>query len=127
VRTLRSLTLLLTVLAAAPAPARAPDPHGLGLEIVRRLVARRTSATDINVTDFAGQNIGCILLPRRELRRYGYPGHAFFCETAPTGEVLGAVLNKKGLRYCYVSGAYAGDSCYDISVCDNAERLCVVQ
>lgn len=125
--TFRSLAILLTVLASTPVLARDPDPHGLGLEIVRRLVARRTSSPDINVTDFAGQNIGCILLPRRELRRYGYPGHAFFCETAPTGEVLGAVLNKKGLRFCYVSGAYAGDACYDISICDNAERLCVVQ
>ena len=102
-----------------------PDRHGLAEEIVRRLVARRTSSA-IHTTDFQGTDLGCIVLPRRELRPFGYPGHAFLCEAAVSGEVLGAILTRKGDRLCYVTGAYAGDACYDLGICDNAERLCVV-
>jgi hypothetical protein len=99
------------------------DPRRLGLEIVKRLVARRTSS-QIHATDFQGTNIGCIILPRRELRRSRYPGHAMLCEEASAGEVLGAVLSKSGKQLCDITGSYSGDFCYAINICGYDETLC---
>lgn len=76
-------------------------------------------------TDFAGDGIGCITLTRSEMRSFGYPGHAFACEEAVAGEVLGAVLDRQGRRRCFIEGEYAGDDCYDLSICDVAETLCL--
>ncbi len=123
--TLRRIALgfLLGTMLGSIALAAERDPHGLGLEIAKRLVARRT-ASQIHATDFQGTNIGCIIMPRRELRQYGYPGHAMLCEEASAGEVLGAVLNRGGYQLCDISGFYVGDFCYDIDICGNAETLC---
>jgi hypothetical protein len=98
------------------------DQHGLGEALARQLIARRASSA-IHTTDFQGTDLGCIILPRRELRPYGYPGHAFLCEHAQTGEVLGAVLNRTGRRLCDIQGAYSGNACYDLDICGYAERL----
>jgi len=116
---------LLGLLACGPAFAREPDRHGLAQEIVRHLVARRTSSA-IHTTDFQGTDLGCIILPRRELRPYGYPGHGFFCEAATTGEILGGVVNKTGKKLCEIRGSYTGDFCYAFDICGVAETLCVV-
>jgi len=120
-----AITLVLGLVLCSTAGAGERNPRGLADALARRLVARRTSSA-IHTTDFQGTDLGCILLPRRELRPYGYPGHAFLCEHAQTGEVLGAVLNQKGFRRCDITGAYAGDACYDFDICGYAERLCVV-
>ena len=117
------LWVLLGTMLGGVALGADRDPRGLGREIVKRLVARRTSS-QIHATDFQGTNIGCIILPRRELRRYRYPGHAMLCEEASAGEVLGAVLSKSGNQLCDISGAYTGDFCYDIDICGYAETLC---
>jgi hypothetical protein len=123
--TLRRLVvgLLLGTMLGSVAFGADRDPRGLGQEIVKRLAARRTSS-QIHATDFQGTNIGCIILPRYELRRYGYPGHAMLCEEASAGEVLGAVLSRTGRQLCDISGVYTGDFCYDIDICGNAETLC---
>jgi hypothetical protein len=116
--------LLGTMLVGA-ATAAERDPRGLGQAIAKRLVERRTQART-HATDFAGTDIGCIIMPRYELRPYGYPGHAMLCEADVSGEVLGAVMNKAGRQLCYITGVYAGDFCYDITICDFAETLCIV-
>jgi hypothetical protein len=117
--------LLLGIMLGSPALAADRDPHGLGQALTDRLVARRRLAS-IHSTDFQGTDLGCIVLPRYELRPYGYPGHAFLCEAAVSGEVLGAVLNKRGVRICDIAGAYVADDCYDFDICGYAEQLCVV-
>jgi hypothetical protein len=38
------------------------------------------------------------------MRSFGYPGHAFACEEAAHGEVLGAVLDRRGQRRCFIEG-----------------------
>ncbi len=122
--TLRRLAvgLLLGTMLGTAAAADAPDARGLGQDLVQRLVTRR-NASAIHATDFQGTNIGCIILLRRELRRYRYPGHAMLCEEAG-GEVLGAVMNKSGRQLCDIRGSYVGDNCYDIDICGYQETLC---
>jgi hypothetical protein len=79
----------------------------------------------IHDTEFRGTNIGCVTLSRSEMRRFGYPGHALFCEEASTGEVLGAVLNKRGRELCEIRGAYNNTAaCYDLTICEDATQLC---
>ena len=119
------LGTLIAFALAVPAAAREPDPRGLGQALVNRLGARR--ASDLAATDFSSGNLGCIVLPQREVRPHGFPGHAFLCEDGSTGNVLGALLSKKGIRRCTILGAYAGDFCYDITICDTPEHLCVVR
>jgi len=125
---LRRLAPALAVaLVALAVPARAAeDPAGLARAVAEGLRARAAGGhARANPTDFAGQQIGCILMPRREMRRYGYRGHAFACEEEGTGEVLGAVLDRLGRPRCRIAGAYAGQSCYDITICGVPETLCV--
>jgi hypothetical protein len=124
-RTLLFSTVLGTMLGGA-ALAAEPDPHGLAHALAKRLVAARTLPRDLAATDFQGVELGCIILPRRELRPYGYPGHGFLCEDGASGEVLGALVNRKGRALCELRGAYAGDFCYEFTICGNQERLCVV-
>jgi hypothetical protein len=119
------VSLLLATLLGAPARATEPDPHGLARALASRLAAARPLSRDLAATDFQGTDLGCIVLPRREIRPYGYPGHAFLCEAGVSGEVLGAVLNRTGRRLCEIRGTYAGDFCYDFDICDVAETLCV--
>ncbi len=119
-----AIGMVLGLVLGGAAAAQPADPRGLAEALARRLVARRTTSA-IHTTDFQGTDLGCILLARREIRPYGYPGHAFLCEHAQTGEVLGAVLNRNGRRLCDIAGAYTGDACYDFDICGNAERLCI--
>jgi hypothetical protein len=118
--------IVLGTMLGAPALAADRDSHGLAKAMAEKLYARRQYAASIDTTDFAGTDIGCIVMPRFELRRYRYPGHAMLCEVAATGEVLGAVLNKGGRRICDITGAFTqGTSCYGINICGNDETLCV--
>jgi hypothetical protein len=78
-----------------------------------------------HATDFAGDAIGCVTLSRREMRSFGYFGIAFACEEAASGEVLGAVLDRRGLRRCLIEGDYVGDDCYRMRICNVPETLCV--
>lgn len=117
--------LLGTMLTGVVAAAAERDPHGLGQALAKRLVERRQQA-QTHATDFAGVDLGCIILPRREIRPYGYPGHAFLCEADVSGEVLGAVLNPKGRQLCDIRGFYVGEFCYDFDICGFAETLCIV-
>ena len=118
--------LAALVLAAVAVRAADRDPHGLAQRIAESLVARRHATRALSSTDFQGTGIGCIVLPRRELRPYGYPGHGMFCEVAASGEVLGAVLSPKGRTLCEIRGTYVQNDCYDFDICGRAERLCVV-
>ena len=119
-------TLLLGGLLGGVAVAADPDPHGLAKTIAERLAAKRRTAAILDATDFQGTDLGCIILPRRELRPFGYPGHGFFCEAAVSGEILGGVLNRSGRQLCEIRGSYTGDFCYAFDICGVPETLCVV-
>src|SRR5262245_41710893 len=126
-----------SALAIGLGTAAAGEPSAeLRRLVARKLVAGRatrvappadasTGVPQTHVTDFAGQGIGCITLTRREMRSFGYSGHAFACEEAAAGEVLGAVLDRDGRTRCRIAGRYAGDDCYDLTICRVAETLCV--
>ena len=117
--------ILLGTMLGGPARAADRDSYGLAKAIAENLHARRQAAA-IHTTDFQGTDIGCLVMPRFELRRYRYPGHAMLCEVAATGEVLGAVLNKGGRRICDITGNFTeGTTCYAINICGNDETLCV--
>ena len=134
-RTLLAAALVAATLGLVSAAAAEPRP-GLHRLLAERLLAEKTKTPDtpadpatgtpqIHATDFAGENIGCITLSRREMRRFGYPGHAFVCEEASKGEVLGAVLDRQGRRRCLIEGDYTGDDCYTLTICKVQETLCV--
>jgi hypothetical protein len=105
--------------------AGAAERGGFARGIAERLMVEKSLKPETHTTDFSGDSLGCITLTARELRDFGYAGHAFFCENAATGEVLGAVLGRYGRVYCYVSGDYVGDGCYDFTICDVADSACV--
>jgi len=117
--------ILLGTMLGGPVAAAERDPHGLAQALAKRLTARRQAPPQTHATDFAGTDIGCIVMPRFELRHYGYPGHAMLCEAAISGEVLGAVLNRNGRQLCDIAGFYVGDFCYDFDICGTPETLCV--
>lgn len=80
---------------------------------------------EIHDTEITGTNIGCVTLSRREMRRFGYPGHAVFCEEASAGEVVGVVVNRRGNAICEIRGAYNNDAqCYDLTICNDVTSLC---
>ena len=115
-------------MTTAPAMARhARDTHGLAQRLINKLIGRRAPRPrpQTHSTDFAGQTLGCITLERFEMRDLGYPGHAFLCEDDATGEVLGAVQSRTGRVICHVSGDYAGDDCYTLSICGEPDTFCV--
>jgi hypothetical protein len=132
-----SAILSVALLAATAGSVAAAEPKpGLHRLLARRLLEQKAlrgqpsggadaGVPQIHATDFAGEAIGCITLPRWEMRSFGYPGHAFACEEAAGGEVLGAVLDRLGRRRCLIEGAYAGDDCYELRICDVPETLCV--
>src|SRR5205823_4703835 len=72
--------------------------------IATKLYAHKAIKPETHTTDFQGDSLGCITLTAWELRQFGYRGHAFFCEDAGTGEVLGAVLTRGGFVRCHISG-----------------------
>jgi hypothetical protein len=82
----------------------------------------------IHDTEVQGTNIGCVTLSRFEMRRdlgVRTRGHAVFCEEAATGEVLGALVNKRGNAICVIRGFYNVDtSCYDLAICDEPLSAC---
>ncbi len=135
-RILLAAAVAAVTLGLAPVATADPRP-GIHRLVAERLVAgkgRRSAAGAVtpeagapqtHATDFAGDNIGCITLSRREMRRFGYPGHAFVCEEAAQGEVLGAVLDRWGYRRCGITGDYDGDDCYTLAICGVRETLCV--
>jgi len=117
---------VLLALAPGLRSAAAADAGGLGRAIATKLhAARQGIHPNTHATDFASDHIGCITLTRGEMRRLGYPGHAFACEEATAAEVLGGVLNRRGVVICHISGAYVGDGCYDLDVCETRDTLCV--
>jgi hypothetical protein len=80
---------------------------------------------EIHDTEIMGTNIGCVTLSRREMRRFGYPGHAVFCEEASAGEVVGVVVNRRGNAICEIRGVYNNDEqCYDLTICNDVTSLC---
>jgi len=120
--------ILLGTLLGSPVAAAERDPRGLAEALAKRFTARRKAPPQIHATDFQGTDIGCIILPRFEIRPYGYPGHAVLCEANVSGEVLGAVVNRRGIKLCEIRGAYrneADDFCYDFDICETPETLCV--
>lgn len=124
------VSLAAIVLSAAvtlPAAAKPPlDTHRLGQRLVAKLAGRsHTPSPQTHSTDFAGQTLGCITLKRFEMQDLGYPGHAFLCEDDASGETLGAVLSRTGRVVCHISGNYAGNDCYALTICDAPDTLCV--
>ena len=130
-RILFAAALVAATLALAGAAEPRPGLHRLVAERLTAEKGRRpetppsAGTPQIHATDFAGESIGCITLSRREMRRFGYPGHAFVCEEASQGEVLGAVLDRQGRRRCLIEGDYTGDDCYTLTICRVQETLCV--
>jgi hypothetical protein len=132
---MRSVVLALALLAALLSPAavlRAGDDDGAGARrrlaqgLASALVARRAEVRpQTHATDFGNEAIGCITLTRRELRRFGYAGHAVLCEEGATAQVLGGVLTANGRLRCQIAGFYAGDLCYRFDICGFPETACV--
>jgi hypothetical protein len=117
-------TLLFLLGSAGPVPAR-EDQAALGRALARKLLARKLLRPQTHTTDFGTDRIGCITLTSWELRQFGFRGHAFLCEEGATSTVLGAVLNRRGVVRCYITGAYAGETCYDLEICGIPETACV--
>ena len=123
-RTLAAAILVLAI--SVPFGFAAEDPHGLAQAFVQRIAERKgTIAPQTHTTDFQSTELGCIALTTSELRRFGYRGHAFFCEDAGTGEILGAVLSRRGAVRCRIDGAYVGDACYSFNICGFADSACI--
>ena len=117
-----TITVLVMFLAGS---SGAVERGGFARGIAEKLMVGKSLRPQTHSTDFQGDSLGCITLTARELRRFGYAGHAFFCEDAATGEVLGAVLGRFGGVGCYISGDYVGDGCYDFTICGNPDSACV--
>ena len=106
-------------------PVRGADKSGFARGIAEKLMAAKGPRPQTHTTDFRGDSLGCITLTSRELSRFGYAGHAFFCEDDSTAEILGAVLGRFGRVSCYISGDYVGNGCYDFTICDIPDSACV--
>jgi hypothetical protein len=127
---MRKLIGIVAVVVAIAAPgggAAAADRGAFARAAATKLYAKKAIRPETHTTDFRGDSLGCITLTAWELRHFGFRGHAFFCEDAATGEVLGAVLSRGGFVRCFISGDYVGDGCYDFTICGVAEGACVVQ
>jgi hypothetical protein len=118
---------LVLALATPLSTAGAAEPHALARGIAVKLYAQKSLRPQTHTTDFQGDTLGCITLAAWELAQFGYRGHAFFCEDASSGEVLGAVLTRGGVVRCHISGDYIGDGCYAFTICGVADGACVVQ
>jgi len=117
--------MLIGTMLGSGALAAERDPHGLATALAKKLAARRTTA-NLTPRDVTGTDLTCIVMPRRELRPFGYPGHAFLCEAVASGEALGALMNRKGRQLCEITGTYTGNLCYDVTICGYAESICIV-
>ena len=126
-RALVTLGLLLLGAGAFAPATYAADAEGLAHAAATKLLQEKSLRPQTHTTDFQGTSLGCITLTQRELHRFGYSGHAFFCENADTAEILGAVLNRRGVVRCRIDGAYVGDGCYDFTICGVADSACVVE
>jgi len=129
-RKLVGILVMGLALVAPGRPAVGAEQGAFAKAIAAKLYAQKTVQAirpKTHTTDFQGDSLGCITLTAWELRQFGYRGHAFFCESAATGEVLGAVLSRGGVVRCYISGDYVGDGCYDFTICGVADGACVVQ
>jgi hypothetical protein len=126
-RAARALATVLLTLGVVSPPAVAADREAFARTIAEKLIAGKALSAKprTHTTDFQGDSLGCITLTTGELRRFGYRGHAFFCEDAFTEEVLGAVLNRFGRVRCRISGDYVGGGCYDFTICGVADSVCV--
>ncbi len=123
---LRTILSIGVLALSGPGVSAAADARGAAHAVARALAEHRSRLEPrLHSTDFALEHLGCIVMPRAELRRWGYPGHAFACEEASAGQVLGAVLDRRGRRLCTIAGSYAGDDCYELTFCGTPERLCV--
>ena len=116
------LAAVLGLVLAAPARAGRAD---LASALAARLLAKKSLTPRTHTTDFSIDQLGCITLTVRELRAFGFAGHAFVCEEPQSGAVLGAVLNRKGVVRCHISGWYVSDACYDLAICGEPETACV--
>ena len=121
---MRSTTAAALVLALLGTAQAAPDPAGFARAAASKLMTKKVRP-QTHDTDFQGDSLGCITFTSRELRYFGYAGHAFFCEDAGTGEILGAVQTRAGVVRCYISGDNVGDGCYDLTICGIADGACV--
>jgi hypothetical protein len=125
-RTAAALTLACALLLP-PAVAVGADRRGLGRALAQKLAAKKALRPETHATDFTGVDLGCITLSTRELRAFGYRGHAFLCEAAASGEVLGAVLTRSGHARCHIRGVYTGDLCYEFDICGFPDTACIVE
>lgn len=125
-RAAHALAVVLLTLGAVGPPAVVADRGAFARAIAEKLIADKALSAKTHTTDFQGDSLGCITLTTSELRHFGYRGHAFFCEDAFTGEVLGGVLNRSGVVRCVISGDYVGGGCYDFTICGVADSGCVV-
>jgi hypothetical protein len=117
--------VLVGVLALVLAPPAHAGRTELASMLAARLLAKKSLTPRTHTTDFSIDQLGCITLTRRELRAFGFIGHAFVCEEPQSGAVLGAVLTRRGVVRCHISGWYAGDACYDLAICGDPETACV--
>jgi len=113
------------VVMLLPGLGGAAERGGFARALAEKLMATKSPRPETHTTDFRGDSLGCITLTARELRGFGYAGHAFFCEDASTGEILGAVLGRFGRVGCYISGDYVGNGCYAFTICGNPDSACV--
>ncbi len=126
-RTSIGIVVMGLALVAPGRPAVAAERGAFAQAIATKLYAHKAIKPETHTTDFQGDSLGCITLTAWELRQFGFRGHAFFCEDAATGEVLGAVLTRGGFVRCHISGDYVGEGCYAFTICGVADGACVVQ
>lgn len=100
-RATSAVAAVLLTLGAVGSHAVAADRGAFARAIAEKLIANKTLRSRTHTTDVQGDSLGCITFTTKELRHFGYRGHAFFCEAALTGEVLGAVLNRSGVVRCF--------------------------
>ena len=126
-RTSIGIVVMVLALVAPGRPAVTAERGAFAQAIATKLYAYKAIKPETHTTDFQGDSLGCITLTAWELRQFGFRGHAFFCEDAATGEVLGAVLTRGGFVRCHISGDYVGEGCYAFTICGVADGACVVQ
>ena len=118
-----ALAALLVVVASTSRVTAAPRP-GLTRLVAQKFAAAGSPESRARAASLMGTQLECITLTRREMRRFGYPGHAFVCREFQTGEVLGAALNARGVPVCSISGSVRADGCFDLTICQTPDAFC---